>query len=573
MKKEKNSSLDRRKHFNILLSVVALVLIVAVGGFATYSWIEQSTSLEIEMTGNIQRVPGDRDGRTEYHQEVKLIKGKDAAISLNDYVDKVSDMMLSPVSSADGKNFFMQTGTSYRKGSTSDRNVNYISFDFDVTADTTTKIFFEDGNNSSGVADLANHPKPSFKFDSGNELKSVRVAVQVGSGTPMIFSQSGEAYSALTGTNGSTKRITPKKFSDYQFGRNSIFELQENTKTKVRLTIWIEGTDTNLESEYVPGTALIMKLMLTTPWNKAVMVSVCDKTATNALATGNFSILDGSNNKIADMNKQNDIWTGMVTGSYTNIKFKYTNGSTSYIWNAGSYEKREIYNIFDFSPLYGVWDVEETETINVMNCLVGGTALTHSTQNNLDTHLKISTDGSTYYRAGYIYDSVSKAYNWKVNVDKAYSKLYIQYYSNGSTVTYKWNATSGREPKDATNNTYYLIGNEGGTSSYSSGTWKDEMDIYFYDGTVDQKVFDNAETVEYIAYSGSSEKSTGSLTKEAYCYKTTNKLKYSDRIDRVKFVIDLPASKGTDTIVYTWDGTNRPSNMDIYYTATSYTKD
>lgn len=573
MKKEKNSSLDRRKHFNILLSVVALVLIVAVGGFATYSWIEQSTSLEIEMTGNIQRVPGDRDGRTEYHQEVKLAKDSDAAISLNDYVDKVSDMMLSPVSSADGKNFYMQTGTSYRKGSTSDRNVNYISFDFDVTADTATKIYFEDGNNSSGVADLANHPKPSFKFGSGNELKSVRVAVQVGNGTPMIFSQTGEAYKALTGTNGATKSITPKKFSDYQFGRNYLFELQKDTKTKVRLTIWIEGTDTNLESEYVPGTALSMKLMLTTPWNKAVMVSVCDKTATNALASGTFSILDSSNNKIADMNKQDDIWTGLVTGAYTNIKFKYTNESTSYIWNAGSYEDHSIYNIFDFSPLYGVWDVEKTETINIMNCLVGATALTHSAQNTLDTHLKISTDGSTYYRAGCIYDSASKEYKWKVNVDKAYSKLYIQYYSNGSTVTYKWNAASGREPKDETNNTYYLIGNEGGTSSYSSGTWKDEMDIYFYDGTVDQKVFDNAETVEYTAYSGSSVKSTGSLTKEASCYKTPNKLKYSDKIDRVKFVIDLPASKGTDTIVYTWDGTNRPSNMDIYYTATSYTKD
>lgn len=601
MKKEKSASTKRGRNFNILLTVVALVLIVAVGGFATYSWVEQATTLDVQMDGTIQRVPGDYENREEYHHQVTLNKGEDSAISLKDYVDKASDMMLSPVSSADGINFFMKKGTIYANSSPSDRNVSYITFDFDVTSDTKTNIYFDDGNNSQGTKDTTgNYFKPSFKFGTGDELESVRVAIQVNDNTPMIFSKSGGTNTGISDINGNTSETAPqiKKFSDYEFGKTPLFALEAQTKTKVRITIWIEGTYENLGKEYQPGKTLNMKLMLTTPWNKATTVKLVDKTANSMFksATGTFSVYDSDNgnSKISDMTK-NEIdgtWTANINGSQDNLTFKYVEGSTTYTWTASGRGDNLVYNIFDYDSTngYGVWSPSplQTETICIQDCIVG-TSLTTGENGELDSHIKVSTDGTKYYRAAY---NITES-KWTVNIDEKYlekenPKLYVQYYNDDSELTAKWNATDGRPVVDEETNerakTYYLLDTEGGTTSDSLGSWVNEYNVYFYDGTAQQIITDmmnQAENVangnitfKFIAYPTDTNKPTvsGDMIQDEYRFVSKQSLKYSDKINRVVFTLSRPtANGGNEKVTYTWNGDGKV-NKDIYYTANSYTK-
>lgn len=584
MKKEKSASTKRGRNFNILLSVVALVLIVAVGGFATYSWVEQATTLDVQMDGTIQRVPG---GNTEYYQQVKLEKGKDSAISLNDYVDKASDMMLSPVSSADGKNFFMQKdisdNTYIRSGSNSDKNVNYISFDFDVTSDTKTNIYFDNGKDSDDKVDLANHPEPSFKFGAGDELESIRVAIQVNEGTPLIFSKTSKTYKAISSTSGGETEVTTKAFEEYEFGGTPIFEIPQSTpenkiNTKVRITIWLEGTDGSIgnEYEYKSGNTLSMKLMLTTPWNKATTVKLYDKTANSMfIESDNFYLVDGENETKMTKNtdaSNNKFWSVNIAGSKEDLIFKYKDGTTEYIWNASGRGENFCYNIFDYdtSSGYGVWSPTPivTEAINIKDCIVGA-SLSTGTSGDLDSHIKVSTDGTNYYRTAYK-ETESK---WTVNIDKNYTNLYVQYYSNGSNPTAKWDAKSTRT--DKTKTTYYLLDTEGGTTSDCLGSWVNEYNVYFYDGTVDQITAKNGVAITYEAFSGATSKSTGSVVKDTsatYRFVAENQLLYTDKIDKVVFTLSRPAKNGTDSIIYTWNGDGKV-NKDIYYTARSYTKD
>lgn len=582
MKKEKSASTKRGRNFNILLTVVALVLIVAVGGFATYSWVEQATTLDVQMNGTIQRVPG---GNAQYYHQVELEKGKDSVISLKNYVDKASDMMLSPVSSADGKKFFMQTkdvsdNTYTRSGSNSDKNVNYISFDFDVTSDTKTNIYFDNGKDSDDIVDLANHPKPSFKFGDGAELESIRVAIQVNDETPLIFSRTSKTYKAISSTSGGRTEVTTKAFEAYEFGETPIFEIPQSTpenkiNTKVRITIWLEGTDDKLSDEYAAAVnkTLNMNLMLTTPWNKAAVVKICDKTANNRFnsGSGSFYLVNGTDEEKITKPNGNDYWPINISGSQDSLTFKYVEGETTYTWTASGRGDNFVYNIFDYGTTngYGVWSPSplQTETIDIKDCLVG-TSLATGTNGELDSHIKVSTDGTKYYRAAYK-QTESK---WTVNIDTSYSNLYVQYYSNGSAPTAKWDAKSTRT--DKTKTTYYILDTEGGTTSDSLGSWVNEYNVYFYDGTVDQITAKTGVAITYEAFSGERKVSHGSVEKDTsatYRFVAKNQLLYTDKIDKVVFTLSRLAKNGTDSIIYTWTGDGKV-NKDIYYTAQSYTK-
>ena len=113
-RREKKPLSPKGRKFNIILTVVALILVVAVGGVTTYSWIEQSTDMNLNLNeGNIKRNPENYD---KYLHNLSV--GEDIGskyISLNEYADFADGIKLSQVSSADGENFYYKKGDSYIK--------------------------------------------------------------------------------------------------------------------------------------------------------------------------------------------------------------------------------------------------------------------------------------------------------------------------------------------------------------------------------------------------------------------------------------------------------------------------
>ena len=192
------------RKFNTILSVIALILVVAVGAVTTYSWIDQSTNMNLHMNeGNIKDCPENYD--TYYHSiNVGKDEGNESFISLNKFADLADGITLSQLSSKDGENFFYhKSGTSYKQLDANDKAVSYIAFDLDInsTCSETTKFFFDEeilrfvyGDDDSKVA---------------NSLRmSVKVTPASGTASTTIFSQKGGTYNPVTSTTGATTTVT-----------------------------------------------------------------------------------------------------------------------------------------------------------------------------------------------------------------------------------------------------------------------------------------------------------------------------------------------------------------------------
>lgn len=366
-RREKKSLSPKGRKFNIILTIIALVLVVAVGGVSTYSWIEQNTNMNLHMNeGSIKDAPETYD---TYYQSVNVGNNVDdeSFISLNKFADLADGFTLSQLSSTDGENFFYhKSGSNYKKLDANDKAVSYIAFDLDVksTCEETTKFYFDEkilrfvyGNDDNKVA---------------NSLRmSVKVTPAGGTSTTTIFSPRENTYEAIISSDGATSNVTTKAFSHYISESKPIFTLDGNSEANVKIAIWLEGnlstTDADNDDENIAGnTKLKVNFQIDTNWYKSSTryLYIYDGTTESFMSdcdAGTYTAYDSNDNVIGSANtnlyniyegnnsvKKTAIISDMASVSKVEFKFnKKKSGETlshTYVWNAsGRSSETEIY--------------------------------------------------------------------------------------------------------------------------------------------------------------------------------------------------------------------------------------
>lgn len=231
-----------------IITIVALLQLLLLIMYATYSWVETASTLEI-FGDNLKTDKAPYSGVQFYN---KTDKG---SINLRDYFDNVASVHLQPASSADGSNMFFETtktgagakttNKEFRKGDQNDVNVNYVSFEAHVMAmDSSVAIGFD------------SLPSISISDKYGNTVtngeRALRIAISDGSNTKIFAadtsaSQGTNPISNLSGSTVSTSSsVSLCSFADYLNSADdsqSIFTLPQNMDTTISVTIWLEGQD------------------------------------------------------------------------------------------------------------------------------------------------------------------------------------------------------------------------------------------------------------------------------------------------------------------------------------------
>lgn len=301
MGKREKSPGNKGKKFNIILSVIALILVVAVGGVTTYSWIEQHTNMNVNVgKGNIKDTP---ENYVKYFHTVTVGRNvENSYIQLNQFADFADGVALSQLTSADGKTFFYQTSNNqYKKLDANDKSVSYLSFDFDVISiDSEKTDFYFDSETLRFV--YGTFVEGQDNSNANSIRMSVTTTIDDVTKTK-IFAPNATPYTSVKSDGTTTTEVTPEVFSEYYQDKSSIFTIPGKGKAKVTINIWLEGNDaTTGENVLVAKNDKIdMVFQLNTTWYNAnsKFIYLYDGTADQILSdctSGTYTTYDANGN-------------------------------------------------------------------------------------------------------------------------------------------------------------------------------------------------------------------------------------------------------------------------------------
>ena len=227
-----------------LISLVALVEVLMILLVSTYSWVETISSIEITNSAGMV------DDYTYTNALVGTGEGYSGQpIDLSKYFRASGNVHMASASSKDGREFFFpqlaKTGTTennYRQGNLNDKNTNYISFSFKVTAKGTNANFFF-------------NQVPTFKIgDTVVSDNKVRIALTVANedGTESVtkvYSNTNAREEVVANISGSPKVTTSQiyAFSDYDNKNddeaNVLFSIVKEKTKLVTLTAWLQDPE------------------------------------------------------------------------------------------------------------------------------------------------------------------------------------------------------------------------------------------------------------------------------------------------------------------------------------------
>lgn len=231
----------RASRKNFILTVVALVEIIMIMVVSTFAWVETTSSLEIKGTGNIDTITYNiaNIGSSESFAN--------KSINLSDYFRNAGNVHLSPASSADGTNIYFpvagisgDTSDTYRKGNVDDKNVNYISFAFDLKAATSDSDFYF-------------AKTPVIKVD-GEEVNTndIRIAITA-LGKTTIYSNTENTTEEVVSSVAGTKSVTSVEAfskhvnSDTAPDNTELFEVKSGATERIIISLWLQKTDQNVD--------------------------------------------------------------------------------------------------------------------------------------------------------------------------------------------------------------------------------------------------------------------------------------------------------------------------------------
>lgn len=264
----KKSGKEKRK--SMILSIVALVEVLAIAIVSVSAWVETISTIKLDLNN------GTIDNYVFTNANIGYGNGYDGkTIDLTKYFRQAGDVHLASATSANGTDVYFPTLTAngepsatYRKATVNDKNVNYIDFSFNVTAKGTKASFYFE-------------KIPTIKVnDADADEEKLRVSfVRDGSNT-VVCGKSDSTAEVVSGTNLNIRgQENVKSFGSYtgSTAESPLFTVPADSKPhKVTMRVWLQ--DDSRKTKYAGQTVTIDNFKLITQSPQAGELTFYDKT-------------------------------------------------------------------------------------------------------------------------------------------------------------------------------------------------------------------------------------------------------------------------------------------------------
>lgn len=287
----KKSGKEKRK--SMILSIVALVEVLAIAIVSVSAWVETISTIKLDLNN------GTIDNYVFTNANIGYGKGYDGnTIDLTKYFRQAGDVHLASATSANGTDVYFPTLTAngaqsatYRKATVNDKNVNYIDFSFNVTAKGTKASFYFD-------------KVPTIKVnDADADEGKLRVSFVCDGSNTVVCGKSNSTAEVVAGTNLNIKgQENVKSFGSYtgSTAESPLFTVPADSKPhKVTMRVWLQ--DDSRKTKYAGQTVTIENFKLITQSPQAGELTFSDKT------TGDASLGAGwatKNNRVIWINQE-----------------------------------------------------------------------------------------------------------------------------------------------------------------------------------------------------------------------------------------------------------------------------
>lgn len=264
----KKSGKEKRK--SMILSIVALVEVLAIAIVSVSAWVETISTIKLDLNN------GTIDNYVFTNANIGYGKGYDGnTIDLTKYFRQAGDVHLASATSANGTDVYFPTLTAngapsatYRKATVNDKNVNYIDFSFNVTAKGTKASFYFE-------------KIPTIKVnDADADEEKLRVSFVCDGSNTVVCGKSDSTAEVVAGTNLNIKgQENVKSFGSYtgSTAESPLFTVPADSKPhKVTMRVWLQDDSRN--TKYAGQTVTIDNFKLITQSPQAGELTFYDKT-------------------------------------------------------------------------------------------------------------------------------------------------------------------------------------------------------------------------------------------------------------------------------------------------------
>lgn len=265
----KKSGKEKRK--SMILSIVALVEVLAIAIVSVSAWVETISTIKLDLNN------GTIDNYVFTNANIGYGNGYDGkTIDLTKYFRQAGDVHLASATSANGTDVYFPTLTAngapsatYRKATVNDKNVNYIDFSFNVTAKGTRASFYFD-------------KVPTIKVnDADADEEKLRVSFVCDGSNTVVCGKSDSTAEVVAGTNLNIKgHENVKSFGSYTVSTAEsslpLFTVPANSTRKVTMRVWLQ--DDSRKTKYAGQTVTIEDFKLITQSPQAGELTFYDKT-------------------------------------------------------------------------------------------------------------------------------------------------------------------------------------------------------------------------------------------------------------------------------------------------------
>lgn len=264
----KKSGKEKRK--SMILSIVALVEVLAIAIVSVSAWVETISTIKLDLNN------GTIDNYVFTNANIGYGNGYDGkTIDLTKYFRQAGDVHLASATSANGTDVYFPTLTAngepsatYRKATVNDKNVNYIDFSFNVTAKGTKASFYFE-------------KIPTIKVnDADADEEKLRVSFVCDGSNTVVCGKSDSMAEVVSGTNlNTTKQENVKSFGSYtgSTAESPLFTVPADSKPhKVTMRVWLQ--DDSRKTKYAGQTVTIDNFKLITQSPQAGELTFYDKT-------------------------------------------------------------------------------------------------------------------------------------------------------------------------------------------------------------------------------------------------------------------------------------------------------